>query len=185
MIDNNYCIDPNFHISASLEVMEVCLFASEFTQALCSSRLWRIQSYHHSHQGDVVCQALLSAFAELHLWGISFLRLIAAPADGGLALPQKRVRLGGMTHCPALIYKRPTSMTHNPVSHHVETRYGHDLSLWGSVSSLRIIAKDREGLFVSHFDGKWRRKSCDTFFCCFFLEFETPIVCRIWSPFRF
>lgn len=152
--------------------MEVCLFASEFTQALCSSRVWRIQPYHHSHQGDVVCQALLSAFAELHLWGISFLRLIAAPADGGLALPQKRVRLGGMTHCPALIYKRPTSMTHNPVSHHVETRYGHDLSLWGSVSSLRIIAKDRGAICISF----WWRNEVGSRVIRFFFSFS-----RVWN----
>lgn len=91
----------------------------------------------------------VSAFAELHLWGLSFLRLIAAPAAGGLALAQKRVRSGGNDSLSCPDHKRPTSMTHNPVSHHVETRYSHWYVALG-VCLTCITAKDSET--ISHFD---------------------------------
>lgn len=55
---------------------------------------------------------------------------------------------GGMTHCPALIYKRPTSMTHNPVSHHVETRYSYWYVALGVGVLTCITAKDSGAICI-------------------------------------
>ncbi len=131
--------------------IEVCLFASEFTQALCSSRVWNIPSHHHSHQGDAVS-----------LWHLEECQLLRSCIYGACLLcaslrhPLLEVwhwhrsgsDQGGMIHCPALIYKWPTSMTHNHVSHHVETRYSHwyvALRVWVSHASQPKTAR----LFLS------------------------------------